>query len=436
MADASSSKKNNSVKYGVLGQSLPHTFSPMLHKMLGFEYQYDKIEKTLGELDGLFNSNEYAGFNVTVPYKKEAYERVTFVSSEAKATGSVNTVVFDDEGISYGDNTDVYGFKYMLKRAQIDPKDKECLVLGTGGASCAVEYALKDLGVKTVKICSRNGEINYDNYFAKASFTSLLVNATPVGMYPHIDEDLIDLSRLPKLEAVVDVIYNPFRTKMILKAIDLGLKVGNPIDMLAGQAFVADKIFLKKKLEKIEISEKDEEVINAASRKLEASTRNITLIGMPGSGKTTVGSLIAARTNREFVDLDDSYTKTFGSTPEEDIRLKSEDYFRDREAEIIRSVLHKSKLVVSCGGGAILRESNRQYIRSNSIVIYIDRPCEVLEDSNRPISKSVGVKELFRIREPLYKATCDIEIKLTKEDTPETTLDKVVEALKKEGIAI
>ena len=165
MADASSSKKNNSVKYGVLGQSLPHTFSPMLHKMLGFEYQYDKIEKTLGELDGLFNSNEYAGFNVTVPYKKEAYERVTFVSSEAKATGSVNTVVFDDEGISYGDNTDVYGFKYMLKRAQIDPKDKECLVLGSGGASCAVEYALKDLGVKTVKICSRNGEINYDNNY-------------------------------------------------------------------------------------------------------------------------------------------------------------------------------------------------------------------------------------------------------------------------------
>ncbi len=296
-------------KYGVLGKSLPHSYSPQIHKEFA-SYEYGILERSEEQVQAIFEGKEdLAGFNVTIPYKKLAMSLCAELSDEASAVGAVNTVVRLSDGTFKGYNTDVYGFMYMLERANIEINGKSCLILGTGGASVAIEYALKTLGAATIRFCSRSGEINYENVYDVAADTEVIVNTTPVGMYPKVDATPIGLEGFKKLEAVADIVYNPSRTRLMCDAIAMGLKVAGGLSMLVAQAYKAMTIF------KGIPFEPDRELMEKVIRMLEFEMLNITFVGMPGCGKSTIGKRLADEIGKTFVDLDDMFTTTYNTTP-------------------------------------------------------------------------------------------------------------------------
>lgn len=399
--------------FGVLGKSLPHTYSPRIHKSFA-DYEYTILERTEDEVRAIFkrtnSSEKLDGFNVTIPYKKLACSLCTELSEEAKEIGAVNTVVALPQGGFKGYNTDVYGFVYMLRQAKIDVNAKKCLVLGTGGASVAIAYALEKLKAARIDFCSRTGDINYENVYTVQSDVEIIVNTTPVGMFPNIDDSPIDLSRFPKLYAVADIVYNPSRTRFLQQAEQLGVKHAGGLYMLVAQAYKASVVFKGGQFS-LESSGKDEdELIEHVTKSLESEMMNITLVGMPGSGKSRIGKKLADALNRQFVDLDDAFTEEYGVTPAEVIKTKGESDFRNMETELAKKILPRSGLVIATGGGIVTRPENFFYLRANSKVIYIKRPLETLKKqnvSNRPVSQNTGIEKLFELRSPLYEAVCD-----------------------------
>ena len=375
------------MKFGVLGKSLPHTYSPQIHKEF----------KGAEGLDG---------FNVTIPYKKLAASLCTELSEEAKELGAVNTVVKTPDGFK-GYNTDVFGFKYMLQSAGIDPAGKNCLILGTGGASVAVEYALKKMGAAKIDFCSRSGHINYENVYTVAQDSEVIVNTTPVGMFPEIDNSPIDLSKFKNLYAAADIVYNPSRTKFLQQAQELGVKNTGGLSMLVAQAWEASRYFTSGPSTG---SGTPELAINTVIEKLQSQMLNITLIGMPGSGKTTLGKKLAKEKGRTFVDLDDKFKEEYNITPAEVITQKGEDEFRRMETALAKKILPQSGIVIATGGGIVTRKENWFYLRANSRVVYIERPLEFLlkqDTSNRPLSQNNKIEELYKARVPLYEEVCD-----------------------------
>ena len=408
------------MKFGVLGKSLPHTYSPQIHKEFA-DYEYTVLERTEEQVQKLFNGAEgLDGFNVTIPYKKLAASLCTELSEEAKELGAVNTVVKTQNGFK-GFNTDVYGFKYMLEAAGIEVAGKNCLILGTGGASVAVEYALKKMGAAKINFCSRSGQLNYANVYDAAADTQIVVNATPVGMFPNVDDSPVDLSRFAKLYAAADIVYNPSRTRFLQQAQELGVKNAGGLSMLVAQACMASEIF-KRALQSTQGPHSSLVVpelvegrakINTVIKDLQAQMLNITLIGMPGSGKTTLGKKLAKKTGRTFIDLDDEFTKEYGETPAEVITQKGEDTFRKMETQLAKKILPLSGLIIATGGGIVTRPENWFYLRANSRVIYIERPLDFLlkqKTDNRPLSQNNKIEELYKKRTPLYEEVCDIKL--------------------------
>ena len=400
----------NKPAFGVLGRSLKHTYSPEIHNLLDPSYTYSVIEREPTELDELFSGKVFKGFNVTIPYKKEAAARCDVLDEAAEETGSVNTVVFGKDGKTYGYNTDYYGFIYMVNRKGIEIAGKDVLVLGTGGAAAAVNYALKTLGAASVLSCGRTSEINYENVYDMACNVQVIVNTTPVGMYPDVNERIIDLAGFPMLEACCDLIYNPSRTRFLQDAEEAGLKFCGGLSMLVAQAYKASKLFTGDVEGAQNLGFEKNEEIERVIRELKLKMRNITLIGMPGSGKTTLAKRIAAITGRKLVDLDYAYRDKFGMTSAEAISGLGEDVFRDNECEVAAEVLPESGLVISCGGGIVTRPENKFYARCNSYVIYLERPLETLSDHNRPVSIQHGVEKLFSQRKEAYETWCDYRL--------------------------
>ena len=402
------------MKFGVLGKSLPHTYSPQIHKEFA-DYEYTVLERTEEQVKALFKGAENLdGFNVTIPYKKLAASLCTELSEEAKELGAVNTVIKTANGFK-GYNTDVFGFKYMLERAGIDPAGKNCLILGTGGASTAVHYALKKMDAAKIDFCSRTGEINYENVYTLAQDSQVIVNTTPVGMVPEIDNSPIDLSQFKKLYAAADIVYNPSRTKFLQQAQELGVKNAGGLSMLVAQAWEASRYFtggLRQAQAPRVVPELVEgrTKINAVIEKLQDQMLNITLIGMPGSGKTTLGKKLAKKTGRTFIDLDDAFKEEYKVTPAEVISQKGEDEFRRMETQLAKKILPQSGLVIATGGGIVTRKENWFYLRANSKVIYLERPLSFLlkqDTSNRPLSQNNKIEELYKARVPLYEKVCD-----------------------------
>jgi shikimate dehydrogenase len=404
----------NKPAFGVLGRMLGHTYSPEIHNLLDPSYTYSVIEREPTELDELFEGHVFNGFNVTIPYKKEAAARCDELDEAAQETGSVNTVVFGSDGKTYGYNTDYFGFIYMVNRKGIEIAGKDVLVLGTGGAAAAVNYALKTLGAANILSCGRTSEINYDNVYDMACNVQVIVNTTPVGMYPNVNERLIDLSGFPRLEACCDLIYNPSRTRFLQDAEDLGLKFCGGLSMLVAQAYKASMLFRGDTEAAAKLGFEKNETIEQIIRTLKLKMRNITLIGMPGCGKTTMAKRISAITGRKLVDLDYAYRDKYGMTSAEAISGLGEDAFRDNECEVAAEILPQSGLVISCGGGIVTRPENKFYVRCNSYVIYLERPLETLSDHNRPVSIQHGVEKLYSQRKEAYETWCDYKLHLER----------------------
>lgn len=422
--------------YGVLGQHLPHTYSPVIHNMLTDKYAYSVIEHEPDELDDLMRCGAYGGFNVTIPYKKEIARRCDFLDESAAACGSVNTVVFDENKGSCGYNTDIFGFSYMLRSADINPAGRKCLVLGHGGAAAAVEYALRTAGAESIRFTSRSGEINYDNVYDVCADAEIIINCTPVGMYPDADGRVVDLGRFKACTAFADLIYNPMRTRLIMQAQELGLKTAGGLTMLVAQAYQAYKLFIGDREGAFNITEQDERTIESVVAKLRGRMMNITLIGMPGCGKTTLARELTRLTGRELIDLDEEFARTYGISPAESILRDGEEAFREKESAIARRVLALGGRVVSTGGGIVTREKNFSPLRCNSMIIYVKRPLEVLASAGRPITARDGVAKIYEARRHSYEVLADVILDIEECPDKQTFLARAIDALRKAGLEL
>ena len=422
--------------FGLLGRTLGHSYSPQIHSLLTNEYSYTIIEREPEELDELFASRVYGGFNVTIPYKKEAFARCDVCDEAASETGSVNTVVFGKDGKTYGYNTDYYGFMFMLRSAGIDPAGKKVLVLGTGGAACAVTYGLRTMSAGDIKSCDLEAEINYSNVYDICKDSEIIVNCTPVGMYPKVDNCVIDLDRFPALEAVCDVIYNPSRTKLIQEAQKRGLKTCGGLAMLVAQAYKSSRFFVGDIEGAGRIDSKAEEAIGRVVRILESRMKNITIIGMPGCGKSLLARMLAQRTGRELVDLDQAYAEKIGETPADTIMTQGEDQFRLNETEVAKEYLVRSGLIISCGGGIVTQQRNDFWLRCNSNIIYLDRPLEMLASKNRPLSAAKGVEVLYEQRKDRYEALGDIRISLDRFESRDDFFEAALDIMRQGGLDV
>ncbi len=418
--------------FGVLGRTLAHTYSPEIHSLFDSSYSYSVIEREPEELDALFSNGVFKGFNVTIPYKKDACARCDELDDASRTTGSVNTVVFEDGKVK-GWNTDYFGFIYMLHRKGISVGGKKVLVLGTGGAASAVFYALDTLGAAEIYKCDLETEINYSNVYDKAGDAQAIVNCTPVGMFPKVDNRLLDLTKFASLEACADVVYNPSRTRFLQDAEELGLKTCGGLAMLVAQAYKSSRIFAGDIEGASALGNPDksipseaEEAIEKVIRILENRMKNITIIGMPGSGKSLLARNIAKATGRTLVDLDIAFAEKFGQTPAEVLSGPGEDVFREMECEIAAEFLPQSGLVISCGGGIVTRDVNKFYVRCNSNVFYLERPLTALTDKNRPISQLHGVEKLYSQRKDKYESWCDYRFYYDRFEEKQGFYDKAI----------
>ena len=388
------------LEYGLIGEKLGHSFSPAIHRRLA-GYDYRLVELRPEELGPFLESKVFYGLNVTIPYKKAVIPYCQELTPQARRIGSVNTIVRREDGTLLGHNTDYDGFAWMLRSAGAQVAGKKALILGTGGVSLTVKTVLEDLGAGEIVFISRSGEDNYENLDRHAD-AQIIVNATPVGMYPNTDASPVDLSRFPQLEGAFDLIYNPARTQFLLQAEERGLCRANGLGMLVAQAKAAAELFLGVRLP----DSKVEEISGA----MEKETRNLLLIGMPGCGKSTVGRALAERLGRQLVDLDELIEReTVRSIPDIFAR-EGEMYFRRLEHDALCRVARESGLVIAAGGGIVTQPDNLAPMRQNSTVIFLKRDVCLLPVEGRPVSQANDLQELYRRRFPLYEAACDLEV--------------------------
>lgn len=401
--------------YGLLGRKLGHSLSPEIHSLL-CDYEYKLYPTEPEKLDEFFSSPKLKGFNVTIPYKVEAYNRCTELSETAKKARSVNTVIRKPDGSLYGDNTDYFGFLYMAKKIGCDFKGKKVLILGSGGASLTARLVTADEGAKEIIVVSRSGENNYENISLHYD-ADIIINTTPVGMYPNNGERLIDLSKFTKCKKVLDMIYNPARTVILLDAEKLGIDCSNGLPMLVAQAVKAAEVFTGKEISLSKIDEVHDIILG--------NQKNLVLVGMPGCGKSTVAKLLSQKTGRECVDTD-SLVELCGETIPQIFAKYGEDEFRNRETQAIKSVAKEQGKIIATGGGAILREENRIALRENSTVIFLNAPLETLATEGRPLSKDYETLcRMYEKRLPLYLETADLTIEVDPD--PEVTVRRITE---------
>ena len=401
--------------FGLLGRHLSHSYSPQIHAMLG-DYSYELFEKEPHDLESFLRSGNWSGINVTVPYKKEVIPYLDELSPVAQKLGAVNTVVRRD-GKLIGHNTDYFGFLCMVKACRLDVHGKKALVLGSGGASNTAVAVLQELGANVVVI-SRTGCNHYGNLNLHADAT-LLVNTTPVGMFPHNCTAPLDLELLPQLKAVLDVIYNPARTQLLLDAEKKGLVAMNGLLMLVAQAKEAAQWFTDQTI--------SDDVIPPIHSALRQKMENIILIGMPGSGKSTVGRELASQLGREFVDADTYIEEIAGMTIPKIFSKFGEDTFRRYETTALQNLGMQSGLIIATGGGCVTREDNYPLLHQNGTIIWLKRDTEKLPTDGRPLSKKQHLDEMYRFRKPLYEFFSDCEI--INDCAPEDTARRIIDMM-------
>lgn len=437
-------------KYYLLGEKLSHSYSAVIHSFFGLDYS---LRELLPEkLSEFVKSRKFDGLNVTMPYKKSIVPLLDGVDGIAEKTGAVNTVL-NKNGKLIGYNTDYYGMKYALEAAKITLKGKKVLILGSGGAGIVAEKLAIDEGAASVEIVSRKGKLNYENIYDREK-TQVIINATPVGTFPFADGAACDVSRFKNLEGAFDCVYNPFRSKFVLDAEKIGARACGGLTMLVAQAVYSEKIWgettggiadgtagktadgtfetANGTAEKTADITADgsaetadcENKIRAALGEVLKRETNISLVGMPGAGKTTVGRILAEKLGMGFCDTDEEIEKIAGESPEKIIEKYGEERFREIETEVAESVSSLRGVVIATGGGTILREKNVEKLRSCGVVIWLGRDLNLLAQNNRPLSKSMSISRLFKQREGYYVAASDKKIENDK--AAEKTAEKII----------
>lgn len=386
------------MKFGLLGRKLGHSYSPMIFDLMG-GYQYDLHEREPEGIEDLLRNTDFDGINVTIPYKKEVLPYLGEIDPLALRLGAVNTIVKRD-GKLFGYNSDYYGFLSLLRRTGIEPRHKKVLVLGSGGASVTVRAVLEDLGANVV-IVSRSGENNYEN-LNRHRDTALIVNTTPLGMYPNNGVSPLDVSRFPELEGVVDLIYNPARTQLLLDCERCGIPGWNGLWMLVAQAKKSAEWFMDKKL--------PDSIIPDIHHKLRDRMENIALVGMAGCGKSSIGRLLAKETGKQFVDADAEVEILAGKTIPEIFADDGEEEFRRLETEALSALGKRSGLVIATGGGCVTRERNYALLHQNSRILWLKRCPAQLPTEGRPLSQKTSPAKLYEERRHLYKLFSDAAI--------------------------
>ena len=360
-------------------------------------YSYELFEKQPDELEDFLKNGDFTGLNVTIPYKKAVIPYCAALSRRARELGAVNTIVRRADGTLIGHNTDYFGFETMLLSSGLNVAGKKALVLGSGGASNTAVAVLKEQGANAVVI-SRSGSNNYDNLHLHTD-AAVIVNATPVGMYPNVGVSPIDLARFPALEGVLDLIYNPARTQLLLDAESRGLIACNGLEMLVAQA--------KESAEWFSGAPISDDMIPAIHRKLKNQMENLILIGMPGCGKTTVGRLLAEMSGKTFVDADACLVEKTGKGIPEIFAEVGESGFRALETEILAQLGKESGLVIATGGGCVIQERNYPLLHQNGTFLWLQRETAKLPVDGRPLSQTNDLTKMYEARKPMYTRFAD-----------------------------
>ena len=407
------------MKYGLIGEKLGHSFSKIIHEKIA-DYTYELCEISKENLDSFMRAKDFQSINVTIPYKEAVIPYLDSIDPFAEKIGAVNTIVKCD-GKLYGYNTDFLGMKLMIERNGFDFAGKKVLILGSGGTAKTSRAVSEALGAREIITVSRSGEVNYDNVVTLHADADFIINTTPCGMYPNNDTFAVEPKLFPKLCGIIDAVYNPLKTTLIQKGEDVGVKGVTGLYMLVAQAVIAYEKFTGESLDTVKVSD---EVYNDILR----AKQNIVLIGMPGSGKSTVGRLLAKKLGRDLVDTDDVITKNHGVISDI-FAEKGESYFRDIESEAVKDTAKQSGIIIATGGGAILREENVRALRQNGVIFFLNRPLDdIMPTADRPLSSDrEALEKRFNERYDKYKSACDFEI--ISDTTAKDAVNKIMECL-------
>ena len=404
------------MKYGLIGEHLGYSYSKQIHERLsGYSYELREIKPP--ELEGLIRRGDYLGINVTIPYKKAVIPFLHELSPEAERIGSVNTVV-NQAGRLFGYNTDYFGFKSLANRAGISFSGSKTLILGSGGTSLTARVVAADVSAAELVIVSRGGEVNYENVYGHSD-AEIIVNTTPVGMYPNSGGQIIMPERFPRLRGVLDVVYNPLRTNLVLEARALGIKASGGLPMLVYQAARAAELFTGNKV--------DDDICERVIDEMRRDFQSIVLIGMPGSGKTTVGRMLAAQMNREFIDIDERVEKQEGRKISEIFAQRGEAAFRALEKACVAEAAGSAGAVIATGGGAVIDAENMRALSRSGRIYYLRRDINRLPTAGRPLSAGANALEaMYNQRHPLYMDCSDAKIDCN------SAIENAVQAVKEE----
>ena len=396
------------MQYGLIGEHLGHSYSVPIHRLITGE-DYELREIAPADLETFMTRKEFRAINVTIPYKQDVIPYLDEISETAREIGAVNTIVNRD-GRLYGTNTDAAGLQALIARVCPDIRGRKTLVLGTGGTSKTAVYTAKAMGAEPVIRVSRSARedaVTYEEALRDHRDAEILINTTPCGMFPEAEDMPVDIAGFPALRGVVDVIYNPLRTKLVLAALRRGIPAEGGLYMLTAQAVRAAEEFRRIRY--------DEELTEKIYRRMARDKENIVLTGMPGSGKSAVSSILGARTGRDVIDTDRMIVEKAGMEITEIFRRYGEKHFRDLESEVIRKEAARAGVIISTGGGAILREENVDALRRNGRLVWLDRkPADLVPTDDRPLADSrEKMTALYAAREPIYRATADERIAVT-----------------------
>ncbi len=407
-------------QYYLLGETLKHSYSKIIHNKIA-DYKYNLKNLSHKQFDEFMKAKQFSGLNVTIPYKRDVLKYCDVFSKTVAEIGSANTIVKNLDGSLYADNTDYRGFLYLAKKMGVKFKNKNILVLGSGGTSLTVRTATKNTGAKNIYVVSRSGKINYNNVYDLKDI-EVIVNTTPVGMYPNNYSCPIDITKFGNIEAVIDVVYNPLKTELVQNAENIGVKSGGGLSMLVAQAVYSAELFTGRFIHK--------SIIDKIENDIRKNLTNIVFIGMPGCGKTTLSKIVSRELKRKYADIDRLIVNSENRSIQDIFNTDGEIFFRNLETETIKKVSKKTGIVIATGGGAVKNPENINVLKSNGLIFYVDRDVSELSTKGRPLSASAEeVQKLYEERRQLYNSYMDYYIKNdSKSDSIEKVAEKTVEA--------